>query len=1033
MPIKAFNDINDSLDSIKESMLSISKQEEKMMSSISSAGRSIRANFDISNTAASSLSSSIRKTHSVMSGFSNLQSKLNIAVMEGTKLTLSDVNSRAKLKSMVESVGSSVNVESKRREDILRQAGIVEKAHFALVEGVEGVKDAYVGSNAEMIKSVPHIQSFTSGVQHAIEMTVDMRKNIDRQVEALDREIVARGDYIKQLERERNATTMGIKVLEDERGKIEQRIEKVKVGSREHKLLGDRLGEVTKQTRSLTDKSEDYTKAIDKQTEMTGKAATQVSKLKSQIPEMVAQFSKAAVVMTVITVAYKSATAAQDELRESMIETGMTASQQDKLITDVRLTQGAYNLTLEETTAHYGALAKQSLFTTTTTGMLDDRTKKMLDTNVKLSKVFGVGADEAADFQRNLQRLGMGKQIEGVGSAMLIAAQKTGMTNQEVFQLAKGFEGLGIYVDEKFRAKAMSSFLAVGAAIKDMGGDVQDVANLSKDMLDMTSVRGRAAAAILGSQVKGGAAALKAALKSGDQSALMDAMINPLKKMDAQQFQIWKISRGKVLGLNEQTMDALYKRAQAKGPELDRLKKQASLQTELDKSAQSSKDLNQAFSTTMETASRGLNRLKLAGGALLARIGEPLANALGTIANVLGTVVEKIADFVNWSSKASPTVKYLTDMLILAGGAYWSLSSASGVFLKIGGFLNSKVLLLLGRGFASMAGWIPRIIMMVVSLGRAILMAMGPVGWIITGVAIAALLIYKYWTPIKGFFISIGKGIYSALKPVLDFFGYLWDTLVDWSGIISIFAPFIGIPLLIVKNWSSVKGFFVGLFEGIWKVIKWYYGMIWDGIKWVFDSIVKYVSWSLGLWKTIFTKAASIVRGPFESVYGWVKDKFASLANLMMMPINAVIKRIPDFLLPAGLKKYKDELNRSAITPKVSLPRTHGTTSHESTVIVKKLQDGGIVQRPTLATVGESGPEAVIPLSPENPLIKPLYDLMKRMGDTVAKREERMQVDNSDVIAAISSLQGVLEKYMAFQTEADRVPAGMEPSFGWGK
>lgn len=53
-----------------------------------------------------------------------------------------------------------------------------------------------------------------------------------------------------------------------------------------------------------------------------------------------------------------------------------------------------------------------------------------------------------------------------------------------------------------------------------------------------------------------------------------------------------------------------------------------------------------------------------------------------------------------------------------------------------------------------------------VGLGMAMKVAFGPVGLIIGAVAVGALLIYKYWKPIKAFFLGLAKGIGAAVSPI---------------------------------------------------------------------------------------------------------------------------------------------------------------------------------------------------------------------------------------------------------------------------
>lgn len=82
------------------------------------------------------------------------------------------------------------------------------------------------------------------------------------------------------------------------------------------------------------------------------------------------------------------------------------------------------------------------------------------------------------------------------------------------------------------------------------------------------------------------------------------------------------------------------------------------------------------------------------------------------------------------------------------------------------------------------------------------------------------------WDFISGQFLlawdSIKASI-ASLGPVVDFFKDNWQTLL------AVFVPFIGIPLLIVQNWSAIVDFFGNLFgsirEGAQAFFSWYTGL----------------------------------------------------------------------------------------------------------------------------------------------------------------------------------------------------------------
>ena len=87
-------------------------------------------------------------------------------------------------------------------------------------------------------------------------------------------------------------------------------------------------------------------------------------------------------------------------------------------------------------------------------------------------------------------------------------------------------------------------------------------------------------------------------------------------------------------------------------------------------------------------------------------------------------------------------------------------------------------------------------------------MAANPIGAIITGIVllIAAIgWLINNWTLVR--------------KVVGDFFQSVMNNKMI-MGLLTIFTPFIGIPLTIIKNWSAISGFFVTLFQGLIKTIQ---------------------------------------------------------------------------------------------------------------------------------------------------------------------------------------------------------------------
>lgn len=99
-------------------------------------------------------------------------------------------------------------------------------------------------------------------------------------------------------------------------------------------------------------------------------------------------------------------------------------------------------------------------------------------------------------------------------------------------------------------------------------------------------------------------------------------------------------------------------------------------------------------------------------------------------------------------------------------------------------------------------------------IGRALMM--NPIGLLITGIAVAAFLIYRYWEPIKGFFTRLWTGIENIGTQIWSSItGFFTDR---WQDIQTAFdGGLLGIGELIL-NWSPL-GFFTQAFS---EVMKWF-------------------------------------------------------------------------------------------------------------------------------------------------------------------------------------------------------------------
>lgn len=140
-----------------------------------------------------------------------------------------------------------------------------------------------------------------------------------------------------------------------------------------------------------------------------------------------------------------------------------------------------------------------------------------------------------------------------------------------------------------------------------------------------------------------------------------------------------------------------------------------------------------------------------------------------------------------------------------------------------------------------------------------------PIGLVVLAVMAligVAVLVVGYWKTIKGFFVG------------------LFNLMPGWATIILAFAmPWVGIPLMIIKYWSYIKTFFVGL--GSWL------------ISWFTDfPLVRMVTNIFGAIKGLFYGDLSLFEAGKQVVWSLVKG----IAGMYLYPVLALWKLVSGML-----------------------------------------------------------------------------------------------------------------------------------------
>ena len=196
----------------------------------------------------------------------------------------------------------------------------------------------------------------------------------------------------------------------------------------------------------------------------------------------------------------------------------------------------------------------------------------------------------------------------------------------------------------------------------------------------------------------------------------------------------------------------------------------------------------------------------------------------------------------------------------------------------------------------------------------------------------------------------VWTGIWNAIKAVVDWFAAtVWPRLKTVIGWIVAYYTFL---------WNAVKTVFTGIFNAIAAVVNWFrdtawpkikaaidlvsrgFGIMWTAVKTVWDDVWGKVSGVV----TLLEGAATRIKSAFSGIWDGIKHAAQAALDVVRTAWNSTV----------GGKT----LTIPSIPAIGTFPGFPGFSYD-----IPYLADGGIVRSPTLAMIGEAGPEAVVPLT----------------------------------------------------------------------
>lgn len=290
---------------------------------------------------------------------------------------------------------------------------------------------------------------------------------------------------------------------------------------------------------------------------------------------------------------------------------------------------------------------------------------------------------------------------------------------------------------------------------------------------------------------------------------------------------------------------------------------------------------------------------------------------------------DKLQVFTDWMGKNPMLAKALGVGLLVIATSLLAIGGLLVIFSPlIAGMMTLKLLMLStnigGKDLGLMAKRLlspfTLIKNLVIGFGQALLwlgrtMLANPILLAITLIAVAAYAIYKNWEPIKAFFLELWSGIskwansawqsitqsasnawsmitnkvgtvWNTIKgtfnqgvhSVIDIFQYLWTTFkniiksVDQvftnNPILNFLLFPIGIPRMIIANWSSIKGFFADVWSSVAQSTS-------DACNSIYSFFSPIGTWFSNQWNTVKTGASDL----WQSVKSGAIDAWTGIYN----------------------------------------------------------------------------------------------------------------------------------------------------------
>ena len=263
---------------------------------------------------------------------------------------------------------------------------------------------------------------------------------------------------------------------------------------------------------------------------------------------------------------------------------------------------------------------------------------------------------------------------------------------------------------------------------------------------------------------------------------------------------------------------------------------------------------------------------------------------------VITRLIEKVTPLIEKFSKWIEKNPKLVEGIAKAAAVFSGLALAGGYLSFIVGGV-AKFFGIAARAGQFLARSLGFVLRVVFTVGRA--MIANPILLVITAIAVAAFLIIRNWSSIKAFFIGIWDKIKGFVMPVLEVLkkAFLNFTPIGW----------------IIQLWKPITGLIGAIFRLVMAIV----GLAFRVLKFLFLNftpiglVIKYWKPIVGFFKGIWDQVKGVFIWAAQMVYDYTIGPFVKLGKALFDVGNNIIQSIVDGI-KAGIKWLTDVIDSAA-------------------------------------------------------------------------------------------------------------------------